>query len=853
MSTPEVRVKLTPEGVKEVVDALRLVQREAEGSSSRAARGINATKLALQQFRQILPALGLTVSAAGFIALGRAAFQSANQIIDASKRMRASSEDVSRLAFASNKLNVEFSTLEAGATELQKKISKAVTDPLGEASIAFRQLGLDARDLQGLPLAEQFARIADRVAALSSSEDQLRATTDLLGKGQADLVEVLRQGSTGLQDLAKQSDAAGATISGSMANSIDQADAAIKRLKTSLTGFAREVVAGLSILILGSPDEIQRIDAEIEKLQSRRDSILGSVGNQPDRLPAWSPLRKELDEANQKIEDLLEKQRQLLGLDPAPQQPAPAPSGPSGGTRLLEIETEEDRRRRANALKDRIQDELRLQAEGIQGAQVLSKRSFDQGLISLEEYYARRLALTRAAAEAEIVAAQRQINALQSIQPEDAEARQKQASEIAGLQRDITLRRLQLEQELAAVTGEQVDAQTDLAAAMSRVTSTIAEAEGDRHAAFMANMEAERQEIERTLMQAGVASEEIQRRLNAFSTGQTTRFEFGEAEQAFRRQMEDIANQRQRVEGDVELGVTTERAGRERLLEIESQRLVVLRDLAAAATEAAQASNDEQLIQRAAELSSQVREVELSVARASDAWARFRDSAREGVAGDLQTFLLDTIRDVDSLSDAFKSLGDAILDTFARIAAEAIAEDITKALFGSSAAAGSGSGGGGLLGSLFGFFAGFFSKGGKIGRYAEGGAIDATAGGRLKGPGTPISDSILARVSNGEYVVNARSVRQPGMLPLLDRINAVGLSSREIQRAFDAKLRVPRFAAGGLVSMGASISRTAAGQDLPPVHIHLPAEREGAVTRQTLLNTTRAVADGIARARRRNG
>lgn len=69
------------------------------------------------------------------------------------------------------------------------------------------------------------------------------------------------------------------------------------------------------------------------------------------------------------------------------------------------------------------------------------------------------------------------------------------------------------------------------------------------------------------------------------------------------------------------------------------------------------------------------------------------------------------------------------------------------------------------------------------GRYAYGGLIS--------GPGTGTSDSILARVSAGEYVVNARST---GMhLPLLEAIN--GGPGRP-------PTLIPAYAAGGLVGAG---------------------------------------------------
>lgn len=45
-------------------------------------------------------------------------------------------------------------------------------------------------------------------------------------------------------------------------------------------------------------------------------------------------------------------------------------------------------------------------------------------------------------------------------------------------------------------------------------------------------------------------------------------------------------------------------------------------------------------------------------------------------------------------------------------------------------------------------------------------------GGLIRGPGTSTSDSITTRVSTGEFVVRAAAVRRPGVLSLLDAINA---------------------------------------------------------------------------------
>lgn len=102
------------------------------------------------------------------------------------------------------------------------------------------------------------------------------------------------------------------------------------------------------------------------------------------------------------------------------------------------------------------------------------------------------------------------------------------------------------------------------------------------------------------------------------------------------------------------------------------------------------------------------------------------------------------------------------------------------------------------------------------------GAEGFARGGRVWGPGTGTSDSILARLSAGEYVQPANVVRQPGVLSFLELLRRSGGDIDSALRGFrgfavgglvdsindSMRISPPRFALGGLVPGNAGAGST---------------------------------------------
>ena len=174
-------------------------------------------------------------------------------------------------------------------------------------------------------------------------------------------------------------------------------------------------------------------------------------------------------------------------------------------------------------------------------------------------------------------------------------------------------------------------------------------------------------------------------------------------------------------------------------------------------------------------LAEQMASAEVSTAQLADSQEAAREAADawRGLASDTLKGFVGDLRQGKSAGEAFANVLSRIAD---KLIDMAINQLFQNAFGGSGGGIGSGGGTGGnwlatagnVLMSLFGF--------------RDGGEIPAFAsGGRVSGPGGPRDDKVLARLSAGEYVVNAKATAK----------------HRDLLAAINAD-RLPAFADGGL-------------------------------------------------------
>lgn len=157
--------------------------------------------------------------------------------------------------------------------------------------------------------------------------------------------------------------------------------------------------------------------------------------------------------------------------------------------------------------------------------------------------------------------------------------------------------------------------------------------------------------------------------------------------------------------------------------------------------------------------------------------------------------------------------------------------------------------GGGLFGSLLGSVGSIFGGGGTsaaltAGMASNDAAYDAIVstftfadGGHVTGPGTGTSDSILARLSNGEFVMKADAVQRIGV-PTLDRLN---------------RGDHPRFATGGLVGQMPALPAGNDNRAVVPLQIHFHGVPNDKQARESGAQAARAFRAEYARQARIGG
>jgi hypothetical protein len=828
---------------------------QSRGAFDSIKRNLGDLGNAARSIKGLLGSLGVAVSAAGFGAMIKSSIDSADALDEMSQRVGISVETLSTLKPAAELTGVSAEIFEKGLRKLSTTMLEAATGSEdAKQRFAALGVTFQNQDGALRATDEVLLDLADRFKAMPDGAEKTALAIDTFGKSGADLILFLNQGREGVDALRTEMQAFGLEVStetaaqaatfkdsldklhfasGMVGNQIiasvlpalnDMAGGMVESAKQggTLRAILDGVVLVLKTLALGAATVGKAFVALGEAIGAGMAAAVEALsGNVSGAKAIITELKGSLV---QRLDELASFRDSLF--DPKPiEVRAPAivadptlidrlrtpgrASGDNGAARLA----------LAKALADA---ELKLLKDGLDRQSRDLDEALDGRLISLADYYAAKSGLETSEIDAEIARTQTLLAEQQRIATSgsDEGARLKAKAEVAKIEADlIVLNNKRADVEVANAR-KAADAERELADALTQAREELAQITGQSSAADRrAAIERGYRDLKaRLLAESDADGVSLIDRLIDVKAAQAN---LAALEVEWRLVTERLRNAQEAIQTQQQAGLLTEAQARQQIVALQQQSATEMERLLPTMQQAAQAIGPDAVV-RVQAWRNELERTKLVVDQMAPLWNRIGESfggALNGMITGAQTWR-------SALATIFQQVADAFLQqiviqpfqqwiamqarmlaiklgfvqqeqavdaaasatTVAQKSAETtavVSMDAAKA--GAGAAASQASipyvGPALAIAAMVAMVAAVMGLLGNTKKFVSGGLVT--------GPGTSTSDSIPARLSAGEFVMNAAAVKRVGV-DFLHSINGLSSGPRVSGHTL-------AFSAGGLV------------------------------------------------------
>jgi len=255
--SPDIRVRLTPQGVTDVIAALRTVQREADRAGVKARAGLGDISGILGSIRAALPALGFTAAVTGFTLLAKGAADFADEMGKGAQKVGTSAENLSVLASAAATADVEQGALTNSLSRLVRNLGE-LRQGTDEQVEAFGELGLSAKDFVGKDTVQGFDMIAQRLSRMQDRVQASEIAIRIFGRSGAQLMPLLNDlGTKGFAAVREEAERLGIVVSSDLANAAEQMNDSFTLMQQQAKGLALSFISGLAPAIVDTFSTLQ--------------------------------------------------------------------------------------------------------------------------------------------------------------------------------------------------------------------------------------------------------------------------------------------------------------------------------------------------------------------------------------------------------------------------------------------------------------------------------------------------------------------------------------------------------------------------------------------------------------------
>jgi hypothetical protein len=190
-------------------------------------------------------AIASLVGAGGLGLVVKQSLSATDALAKTAKRIGTTTEALSKLQYAASLSGVSTETLNMAMQRFIRRTAEAAQGT-GEAVGALRELGIDARAIQQLPLDQRMLALADAFGKVTDSNDELRLGFKLFDSEGTAVLNMLRQNRDGLRAMYDEAETLGLVMSGTAAAGVERANDAFTKLGGIFKGLTSQTVAAMA-------------------------------------------------------------------------------------------------------------------------------------------------------------------------------------------------------------------------------------------------------------------------------------------------------------------------------------------------------------------------------------------------------------------------------------------------------------------------------------------------------------------------------------------------------------------------------------------------------------------------------
>lgn len=190
-------------------------------------------------------ALAGVAGAAGFAYLIKQSLNASDQLAKTASKIGTTTDALSRLHHASNLSGVSTDTMNMALQRFVRRTAEAAKGT-GEAVGALRELGINAKDIQDLPLDQRMIVLSNAFGGVTKQSDKLRLAFKLFDSEGAGLINMLNGGADALSRMFDEAEDLGLVLQQASANGVEKANDSLYKMTSLVKGLFMQMSAALA-------------------------------------------------------------------------------------------------------------------------------------------------------------------------------------------------------------------------------------------------------------------------------------------------------------------------------------------------------------------------------------------------------------------------------------------------------------------------------------------------------------------------------------------------------------------------------------------------------------------------------